>query len=254
MHRCHTALSTYFTNLSLPVLEETYCQPCTNLQFQSLEIGETALLKGRAYKLAVVYANMIPWYKEHLADLRRMLSFKPEYSDAARKVLEKAAAESGLSLPTFVGLHNRRTDYKSTLMAYNKDFVGPEYFQAAMKLFRKTLENPVFIVVTDDMAWARRHITGKDVIYSETSREEGDDYGTGVDLATLALCNHTIITYGTFGLWGSLLSGGATIVSSRAVSLKGLIEEAGLRQFVFLDEEEEWESFVGAVGGALESL
>ena len=52
-----------------------------------------------------------------------------------------------------MGLHNRRTDYKSTLMAYRKDFVGPEYFHAAMQLFRKTLENPVFIVVTDDMAW-----------------------------------------------------------------------------------------------------
>ena len=50
------------------------------------------------------------------------------------------------------------------------------------------------------------------------------------------------------------MSGGATIVSSRADSLKGLIEEAGLKQFVFVDEEENWETFIGAVSHALESL
>ena len=236
------------------MLEQTYCNPCSSLQFQSLDNRETALLKGRAYKLAAVYTNMIPWYADHLPQLRGMLAFKPKYLEAARKVLGKAAAESGVASPTFVGLHNRRTDFKSTLMAYRTDFVGPAYFQAAMQLFRKTLENPVFVVVTDDMPWSRRHITGDDVIYSETSMEEDYEFVRGVDLATLAACNHTIITYGTFGLWGSLLSGGATIVSSRADSLKGLIEEAGLKQFVFVDEEENWETFIGAVSHALESV
>ena len=33
----------------------------------------------------------------------------------------------------------------------------------------------------------------------------------GVDLAVLALCNHTIMDYGTFGLWGGLLAGGNII-------------------------------------------
>ena len=30
----------------------------------------------------------------------------------------------------------------------------------------------------------------------------------GVDLALLSLCSHTIMDYGTFGLWGGLLAGG----------------------------------------------
>ena len=82
-----------------------------------------------------------------------MLTFKPEYAKAASRVLERAASEMGFdSSPTFVGVHNRRTDYKSHMMAYNKDFVGPEYFQTAFNLFRKILTNAVFIVVTDDMA------------------------------------------------------------------------------------------------------
>ena len=34
----------------------------------------------------------------------------------------------------------------------------------------------------------------------------------GVDLATLSLCHHSIIDYGTFGMWGALLSGGDIVV------------------------------------------
>ena len=257
-HRCQDTLSTYFTNLTIPVLEQTYCNPCTQFNFQPLHEDTVPVLDGRAYKLAAAYSNMIPRYAEHLTELKSMLAFKPEYTSAARSVLERAAAEMGFaSSPTFVGVHNRRTDYKSHMMAYDKEFVGPDYFQAAFRLFRKTLKNPVFVVVSDDMAWARRHITGRDVFYShesDTLQEKGGQFGTGVDLATLASCNHTIITYGTFGLWGSLLSKGATFVSSRAVVLKSLIEQADLGQFVFLNEEENWESLEGTVSRAIESV
>ena len=30
----------------------------------------------------------------------------------------------------------------------------------------------------------------------------------GIDLAVLSMCNHTVLDYGTFGLWAALLAGG----------------------------------------------
>jgi hypothetical protein len=36
---------------------------------------------------------------------------------------------------------------------------------------------------------------------------------SGVDLALLSQANHSIMTYGTFGMWGALLAGGSTLVS-----------------------------------------
>ena len=36
----------------------------------------------------------------------------------------------------------------------------------------------------------------------------------GVDLAVLSLCHHTVLDYGTFGLWGALLAGGRIVVPS----------------------------------------
>merc|ERR1712192_274412 len=36
----------------------------------------------------------------------------------------------------------------------------------------------------------------------------------GVDLAVLSSCNHTVLDYGTFGLWASLLAGGRIVLPS----------------------------------------
>ena len=45
-----------------------------------------------------------------------------------------------------------------------------------------------------------------------------DDIGD--DLALLAACNHTILSYGTFGQWAALLAGGRTVISSTAARTK----------------------------------
>ena len=34
----------------------------------------------------------------------------------------------------------------------------------------------------------------------------------GVDLAVLASCNHSIVDYGTFGMWAGLLAGGRIVL------------------------------------------
>ena len=38
-----------------------------------------------------------------------------------------------------------------------------------------------------------------------------DRWQVGVDLAVLSLAQHTIMDYGTFGLWAGLLAGGAIL-------------------------------------------
>ena len=55
-----------------------------------------------------------------------------------------------------------------------------------------------------------------------------DDIGD--DLALLAACNHTILSYGTFGQWAALLAGGRTVISSTAALTKEgrELREAGL--------------------------
>ena len=39
----------------------------------------------------------------------------------------------------------------------------------------------------------------------------------GFDLCALASSDHTVITYGTFGIWGALLSGGDVIAAKSSI-------------------------------------
>lgn len=87
----------------------------------------------------------------------------------------------------------------------------PSYYLSAIDLFRSKLKNPVFVLVGDDIEWARKnivnrvrgvpiHIRGSSLVNSKES--------IGNDLALLTQCNHTVLSYGTFSMWAGILAGG----------------------------------------------
>jgi hypothetical protein len=42
----------------------------------------------------------------------------------------------------------------------------------------------------------------------------------GVDLAMLSQANHSILTYGTFGMWGALMAGGEALMPRSHINTK----------------------------------
>jgi len=100
-------------------------------------------------------------------------------------------------------------------------------FQTAMDWFRKNIGGPlIFLIVSDDVKWCKKHLLGpKDVKIASKSPEH--------DLALLSSSNHTIIDYGTFGVWGALMTGGHTVSLNARKYLNKQIEP--------LDEK--WHSF-----------
>ena len=81
-----------------------------------------------------------------------------------------------------------------------------------MLFFRsKYPSRAVFLMVSDDMKWARTHIanTRKDLFFVGTNDNDSAE-SVSLDLATLAACNHTVISRGSFGAWASKLAGGTT--------------------------------------------
>ena len=57
-----------------------------------------------------------------------------------------------------------------------------------------------------------------------------------MDLAILSQVNHSILTYGIFGMWGALLSGGETIMPLSHILTKESIEikEANIPGWSFI--------------------
>ncbi|XP_023345764.1 uncharacterized protein LOC111714792 [Eurytemora carolleeae] len=118
----------------------------------------------------------------------------------------------------FVGIHNRRTDH----LKFQKDVgfipVKTSYFLESMELFREEYKNVVFIYVSDDMTWAKENILPRirtEDLYLAGSLVNPDlrdkpYFSATLDLALLAACNHTIVTYGTYTFWAGFLSGNGT--------------------------------------------
>ena len=49
------------------------------------------------------------------------------------------------------------------------------------------------------------------------------------DLAILASCNHALIGYGTFGVWGGFLAGGEVVVPESLKLFRGTASETAAR-------------------------
>ena len=64
----------------------------------------------------------------------------------------------------------------------------------------------------------------------------------GMDMALLANCNHTILSYGTFSFWSGFLSGGKRIIPSMMLNRWKTPLDKKLGSFVFPDEGLVYES------------
>ena len=109
-------------------------------------------------------------------------------------------------LLTYICVQVRRTDFVSQY-GHLINPVTSDYFRRAMRIFAKTYSHPVFIVVSDDISWCRKHFKDsfQHIHFSEA-------HTAFEDLAILSNCQHSIITPGSsFGWWGAYLANGHVI-------------------------------------------
>ena len=151
---------------------------------------------------------------------------------------------------TFVSVHIRRTDYSRHLsVLYKEKLLDAPYFERAMDYFRKQVVDPAFVVVSDDINWAKANFkASSDIYYVGTPNQNitavnyvrnpngkpGKDIGN--DLCLLSMVNHSIMSYGSYGMWGALLAGGKTVMPEHFKEVKESKEIiiAALPGWVFL--------------------
>ena len=139
-------------------------------------------------------------------DLREHFRFKPEVLKSARSFLARVVPGTlqGMDV-TKIGVHVRRGD---VLLDKNKKYgytvATAKYIQHAMDYFMGKFPKIVFIVCSDDITWCKQTMKGDNIIFSNTN-------DAGVDLAILSLCDHSIVTVGSFGWWAGWLANGTTI-------------------------------------------
>ena len=245
----YSELIDYFPDIKIPSAEEDAgfikCYPDTfwsriarvffissyrKASWESLSLEELA--EKSADKSANVYLNDYPHdllkISQRFSEIRTELQFRKEFKDKANEFLEQKRNQylRKNDLPadsevTFVSVHARRKDYKKYLKQVNNGVLVTEaYFQAAMEKMKADLkkegkENVVFIMSSDDLVWCFDHFSSeKDIFLLDAYIAEfRGDRKAVLDLCTLGSCNHSIISYGKYGTWAALLTGGKVIVA-----------------------------------------
>jgi len=152
------------------------------------------------------YLQSFKYFREVEDQLRIDLTFKRHVLDTARRWLEEQTPEKWRAVKLVrVLIHVRRTDY--THPHHQRDgWPAPtiDYFRRSMSYFTGCLERVQFVVLSDDPNWCRKHIQATDIVYSS-------GHSPIVDMAIASLCDHAIITIGSYGWWAAWFANGITI-------------------------------------------
>lgn len=79
-----------------------------------------------------------------------------------------------------------------------------EYYNKAIQLMESKLDNPKFVVFTQQPDWAKSHIVGRSPIMYASPKE--GELSTIEDMYLMRHCRHAIISNSSFYWWGAWLS------------------------------------------------
>ena len=146
-------------------------------------------------------------YFEHIANrLRWDFTFKDHIITPAKSWLSQVLANHSKGdqhTPTLIGIHVRRG------LPAKSGYRTPDvtYFERAMAYYKNKYTGALFVAVSSKMAWVEKYLIPKrhDIVMTKKSNS------APLDMAILSLCNHTLMSVGTFGWWSAWLAGGDVV-------------------------------------------
>lgn len=103
-----------------------------------------------------------------------------------------------------VALHIRRGDYANNPEVMRTHNLLPlSYYQNAIAILEKSVENPMFYIFSDDPSWAAENLKINHPVICITNNDSDHGYE---DLRLMAACQHNIIANSSFSWWGAYLN------------------------------------------------
>lgn len=138
-------------------------------------------------------------------DVKKGFVLRPEIHKEVLTLYETVIANISRDV-TKIGVHVRRTDMldpRERKRGY--DSAPISYLQKAFTYMKSRFgKDSAFLVVSDDPGWCQENL-------KEATMRIVEPASPVVHLGFLALCDHVIMTVGTFGWWAAFLSGGHVV-------------------------------------------
>ena len=128
-------------------------------------------------------------YKENFAT-------DPEFSSTDYYTFKKELAQN--SHATWIGIHVRRSDFRKLSM-----ISSDAYLFRAIDYYTELYPDAHFIVASDDKPYCNHLFSNQSNIFVTPG-----SFSFGDDMVALSLCQHSIVTGGTFGWWTAFLANG----------------------------------------------
>lgn len=131
------------------------------------------------------------------AEVRNNFTFVTTLSLRNKKLYEKIEKRNSVSI------HIRRGDYtKKRRWDEIGSICNLDYYNWAIAHINEFIENPLFIIFSDDIQWARENLILAESVFV--------DWNTGTesynDMRLMSLCKHNIIANSSFSWWGAFLN------------------------------------------------
>lgn len=136
------------------------------------------------------------WFNDMKTELQK--EFTPRYS----KIEDNKKLYDVIENTESVCVSIRRGDYVNNL-ENEKIFniCSQEYYLKAIAIMQEKIENPVFVIFSDDIEWARENIKIEGKVFFETGKDP-----VWEKLRLMYSCKHFIISNSTFSWWAQYLS------------------------------------------------
>lgn len=163
--------------------------------------GYVPLTKSRAKNKFLSGSFESPEYFEEIKN-----EIKKEFSTNHELVLKNQELYSIIQNSNSVCLSVRRGDFVSNDQRYEgvKNLNGvckSEYFYSAIAHAKELIDNPTFIMFSDDIEWVKNNIqTGCPTYYEDGTDEVWEK------LRLMSMCKHFIVSNSTFSWWAQYLS------------------------------------------------
>ena len=138
------------------------------------------------------------YYEKHLPAIREDFTFKLPLMG---KNVDLAAH---ISQENAVSLHVRRGDYlsnKKTTALHG--LCSIDYYREAIQNISSKIENPVFFIFSDDIAWVKKNLKMEFACHYVDHNQGIESFN---DMRLMSLCRHNIIANSSFSWWGAWLN------------------------------------------------
>ena len=158
------------------------------------EAGEVMFYRHPGLIKSIYFCSTIYFQSEKLLDEKTAseIELEPSIISKASRIINQRSEP--LSRPYFI--HIRRGDYASFPYPHASAMLPMEWYIEQIELIYAYCKNPCFIVVTDDVKYAKDYFQHRSDIYISSEKEE-------VDLGIMSLCDGGILSASSFSWFGA---------------------------------------------------